>query len=352
MAPRGPGKASGLLPMRLLLSTAAVLAALSSPLRADFQASIVPTYAGSSAAQYAYWGGSPGNPFTGFTHAFGAPNAPNDPASDLAATITQWTPGALITSTGNIYGASGALSFELRAALPHAARIVTLQFRTLGSPIDVNYVQLALGDGTQTITAPAATPQLLLQVASGFVIEEWLLQWDVTALPIEATELVLTFDATAANCSFDDARLDVLHDGPLGTNSCAAAPNSTGLPGEIRAHGDDRAAANALRLRASQLPPNAAGYFLTSRTTGFIANPGGSQGNLCLGGAIGRYSGSVLHSSPAGRFELQLDLTYVPLPTGAVPAQAGETWHFQAWYRDANPSVTSNFTDATAVTLR
>jgi hypothetical protein len=338
--------------MRLLLSTTAALVALSAPLRADFQASIVPVYAGSSAAQFAYWGGSPGNPFTGFSQAVGAPNAPSDPASDLAATITQWTPGALLTSTGNIYGASGALSFELRAALPHAARIVTLQFRTLGTPIDVNHVQLALGDGTTLITAPGATPQLLLQVPSGFVIEEWLLQWDVSALPIEATELVLTFDATAANCSFDDARLDVLHEGPLGTNSCVAAPNSSGLPAVIGAHGDDRAAANALRLRASQLPQHAAGYFLTSRTPGFMANPGGSQGNLCLGNGIGRYSGSVLHSGAAGSFELSLDLTNVPLPTGSVAAQAGETWHFQAWYRDANPSVTSNFTDATAVTLR
>jgi hypothetical protein len=337
--------------MRQPFSFAALVAALSAPVCADFQASIVPAYAGSSAAQFAYWGGSPGNPFTGFAHAFGAPNAPNDPASDLAAHLTQWTPGALLTSTGNIYGASGALSFELRAALPHAARVVTLQLRTLGSPIDVDHVQLALGDGAHSITAPSATPQLLLHVASGFVIEEWLLQWDVSALPIEATQLVLTFDATAANCSFDDARLDVLHDGPLGSNSCVAAPNSTGLPARISAHGDDRAAANALLLRASQLPQHAAGYFLTSRTTGFMANPGGSQGNLCLGGPIGRYAGNVLHSGSAGRFELQLDLAHMPLPTGAGAAQAGETWHFQAWHRDANPSVTSNFTDTTAVTL-
>jgi len=337
--------------MRQTCSVAVCIAALAAPLRADFQASIVPVYAGSSAAQFAYWGGSPGNPSTGFSQAFGAPNAPNDPASDLAANITQWTPGAVLTSTGNIYGASGALSFDLRATLPHAARVVTLQFRTLGSPIDVNHVQLALGDGTQFITAPATTPQLLIQIPSGFVIEEWLLQWDVSALPIEATELVLTFDATAANCSFDDARLDVLHDGPLGANTCVATPNSTGLPARISAHGDDRAAANALILRASQLPQNAAGYFLTSRTTGFVANPGGSQGNLCLGGPIGRHAGNVLNSGAAGRFELQLDLANVPLPTGTVAAQAGETWHFQAWHRDANPSATSNFTDATAVTL-
>jgi hypothetical protein len=30
----------------------------------------------------------------------------------------------------------------------------------------------------------------------------------------------------------------------------------------------------------------------------------------------------------------------------------GETWSFQAWFRDVNPGVTSNFTDGVAVTLR
>jgi len=30
---------------------------------------------------------------------------------------------------------------------------------------------------------------------------------------------------------------------------------------------------------------------------------------------------------------------------------AGSTWRFQTWFRDANPSVTSNFTDAIAITF-
>jgi hypothetical protein len=30
----------------------------------------------------------------------------------------------------------------------------------------------------------------------------------------------------------------------------------------------------------------------------------------------------------------------------------GETWTFQAWYRDTNPAPNSNLTDAVAVTLR
>ena len=46
-----------------------------------------------------------------------------------------------------------------------------------------------------------------------------------------------------------------------------------------------------------------------------------------------------------GAFTIPVDLTQMPTtPVSAV--QAGETWNFQAWYRDVNPMPTSNFTDA------
>ncbi len=336
------------------LRTTAALAALTlaPSARADFQAVAPPDYAGSSAAQFAYWGGDPGNTFTGFSSAFGAPNAPNDPSSDLAATLTQWTPGAVLTSTGNIYGVAGALSLEVRATLPADARAVTLQLRTLGTGIDVTHAQLTLSDGVQTVPAGPATRQLLLQIPGGFVVEEWRLDWDVSGLALEATELVLTFDSLGANTSLDDVRLDVLHDGALSVSTCAANPNSTGAPARATAHGDDTVAANDLVLRASSLPLQSSGYFLVSRTAGFSANPGGSQGDLCLQAPIGRFVGQVQSSGTRGMFEVPIDLTSLPLPTGTVQAQAGETWHFQAWYRDANPTPTSNFTDGIAVTLR
>ena len=75
---------------------------------------------------------------------------------------------------------------------------------------------------------------------------------------------------------------------------------------------------------------------------------------LCLGGGIGRYvgPGQILNSGAAGLFQLPLDLTLTPTPTGLVAIAAGETWNFTAWHRDAVAgSVTSNFTDAVAVTF-
>ena len=141
----------------------------------------------------------------------------------------------------------------------------------------------------------------------------------------------------------------------LGSNYCGpAVANSTGNPGSISAEGSPSAAANNVTLTVSDLPANAFGFFLTSQTTANVANPGGSQGNLCLGGAIGRFvgPGQIKNSGAGGTFDLVLDLTQQPSPTGFVSIQPGESWNFQAWHRDAvGGSVTSNFTDGLTISF-
>jgi hypothetical protein len=37
---------------------------------------------------------------------------------------------------------------------------------------------------------------------------------------------------------------------------------------------------------------------------------------------------------------------------GVVAAMPGETWNFTAWHCDANPSLTSTFTDAVSATFQ
>lgn len=146
-----------------------------------------------------------------------------------------------------------------------------------------------------------------------------------------------------------------IYDARIGAAYCTpAVANSSGSPGALIAFGSDSVSEFDLTLDARQLPQGTFGYFVTSLAQGFAANPGGSQGHLCLSGSIGRYrgAGQVLNSGLNGAFSLALDLTAMPQPLGSVAAQAGETWNFQAWYRDANPMVTSNFTDAVAVTLQ
>ncbi len=136
---------------------------------------------------------------------------------------------------------------------------------------------------------------------------------------------------------------------------CApAVPNSTGFPGRLTASGSFLAAEGDVTLVADELPPNQFGLFLSSTAQGFVQNPGGSQGNLCLSGAIGRYdpaNGYPLQGTGwAGRVVLELDLTAVPTPLGPAMVLAGETWNYQFWHRDALGMT--NFTDAVSVTFQ
>ncbi len=107
-------------------------------------------------------------------------------------------------------------------------------------------------------------------------------------------------------------------------------------------------------MLADSLPAQAFGYFLTSATQGNVANPAGSQGVLCLGGAIGRFvgPGQILNSGASSQFRLRHDLTNHPTPSGLIQVQAGETWNFQAWYRDVvGGGATSNFSDGLSLTF-
>ena len=142
----------------------------------------------------------------------------------------------------------------------------------------------------------------------------------------------------------------------IGTTYCSpAVSNSTGNPGVLSASGSANAATNNVTLTAESMPFNAFGFFLTSMSQGFVANPGGSTGNLCLGGSIGRYvgPGQIQNSGSAGAISLSLDLTQMPTPTGFVAVQPGDTWNFTTWHRDmgAMGAATSNFTDGVEITF-
>lgn len=141
--------------------------------------------------------------------------------------------------------------------------------------------------------------------------------------------------------------------GGLGTNYCGpAVVNSSGNSGTMGATGTGTVANNNLVLQASGLSLNAFGFFLTSRTAGLVMNPGGSQGHLCLGNPIGRYvgAGQIQNSGATGMISLAVNLTQTPQPTGLVSVVPGETWRFQAWFRDAiGGTATSNFTDGYAI---
>ena len=132
----------------------------------------------------------------------------------------------------------------------------------------------------------------------------------------------------------------------IGANYCGPANfNSTGRSAVISAFGYTKASYSLVTLTASQLPHDVFGYFLNSDVQGFQPFPPGSQGNLCLGGGIGRHAQQIANTGAVGELVLDLDLSALPRPNGTHSVVAGETWNFQCWFRDANPGKTSNFTD-------
>ncbi len=138
----------------------------------------------------------------------------------------------------------------------------------------------------------------------------------------------------------------------IGTVYCDAENNSTGREATVLATGSAEAALNDLTLTVIDLPFLSSGYFIVSRNQGFVANPGGSQGNLCVGSGTGRYLGQVGNSGFVGSFSISVDTTAIPQPSMSVPALPGETWNFQCWYRDQNPGNTSNFSRGYSVTFQ
>ncbi len=149
--------------------------------------------------------------------------------------------------------------------------------------------------------------------------------------------------------------LEVVSEGGFGTNYCLAAVNSTGVAGVMSASGSLNVVDNDVTLMASDLPNSAFGFFIVSGNQGFVMMPGGSSGNLCISGAIGRYvgPGQIQNTGATGAFSLPIDLTAIPSPTGPVMTAPGMAWNFQAWFRDSSPAgPTSNFTDGLEVTFQ
>jgi hypothetical protein len=148
----------------------------------------------------------------------------------------------------------------------------------------------------------------------------------------------------------------------IGCNYCGpAVPNSAGLSGVMSAAGSTVAADNNVTLTASDLPANVFGYFLAGPGNGTFA-PMSSCGIFCLKGGdptlLGRYFGDVFNTGAGGTGSLTIDLTAVPTagngPVGpySIALQAGDTWNFQCWYRDAmGCSAANNFTDAISISF-
>lgn len=135
---------------------------------------------------------------------------------------------------------------------------------------------------------------------------------------------------------------------PHGDAYCPGPENSTGTSATLTCTGNLDPTVGILTLWADDMPPGEVGLLLASPAQGFTPNPGGSLGDLCLGGPLARVTAQLSDASGRARFATN-PLAIPTHPTGAI--QSGETWYFQAWYRDQWLGTTSNFTEALSVSF-
>ncbi|MDA1266656.1 MAG: hypothetical protein O2816_16370 [Planctomycetota bacterium] len=220
-------------------------------------------------------------------------------------------------------------------------------------PVDVDYVVglWDAGSGT-TVVLQADT---LIKPTQDNSVEAVPITLDILGLRLDpGDEIFWTLRGWESTfqgkwVTMNDRHLNLVQR-PVGDDYCGPAEvNSRGIPAQLLASGSTSVVDDALTLKAVALPYNQFGMFLTSQSQGFAQNPGGSQGNLCLSGNIGRFNGQIFNTMGMAEATLPVDLSSVPTPSGPVAIQPGETWNFQAWYRDL-PS-TSNFTDAISITF-
>lgn len=122
--------------------------------------------------------------------------------------------------------------------------------------------------------------------------------------------------------------------------------NSTGRAAHLRVAGSALAADDELALRAEHLPPGEVGAFFMGSGQRPLFLPG-AVAPLCIaGGTLVRLSPQGLVAGADGTLELAPGTSALPV-VGAITA--GETWTFQAWYRDG---AASNVTNARAVAFR
>ncbi|MCP3916620.1 MAG: hypothetical protein GY711_13775 [bacterium] len=135
---------------------------------------------------------------------------------------------------------------------------------------------------------------------------------------------------------------------------CFAQPNSSGARARTILGGSG-VAGQPVEARVHGGPAGEFGYFFGGANSGLHVVPPGSVGIICIAAPQYRYNDSqrthLFQFDPYGVSQalgvggaviLETDGSYGPV------VAAGETFRFQAWYRDGG---TSNFTDSRAVTF-
>ena len=138
------------------------------------------------------------------TNAFGgAGNAPDVQGSEYGFSIKQLTPGAIITSTGNIYNPGGVSKFSLTDSSSGILKEIVLQVWTSGIPLDYDSFELVYGESTikGTATSTSGDNGVITKVLFNLGDNE-----------INNSDYSVNFNASGAHMSLVSVRLDLIRE--------------------------------------------------------------------------------------------------------------------------------------------
>ncbi len=230
-----------------------------------------------------------------------------------------------LLSGGCVYVAAGANGFASAAAQAD-------HWNAMMEPLGLSYAP-AFDTGEGVMPIQSAHP--IFQGVTGLYQKDGQSITDLDAVD-PSNEVLVDSGPLGLYAIFESAPCGML-------SHCTLAPNSAGPGALIGALGSSSIGANNLTLTCDQLPSTQPGLFFYGHLASEL--PFG-DGLRCVGGSILRLM-PPLGSGTGGSVSLALDLTSAPLVGSVV---AGETLHFQFWYRDPAAGGTGfNMSDALAI---
>lgn len=196
----------------------------------------------------------------------------------------------------------------------------------------------SLSEGDTNIEVWRAGCQSLLSVVSDPGIDSFTYM-NATDLPEPLLLCVLRNDF-APTCASYAIRRTVT----VGVNECGSSANSSGQFATLRAFGSNSLASQSLTLSVVGAPANQFGLYLYGPTAATV--PVGAS-TLCVD-PQGLIRGRVEQGQFAG---LSFSIPYADPAPGASPIAAGDTFRFQAWFRDPGSVDGFGMTDAMRVTF-
>jgi len=263
--------------------------------------------------------------------------------------LTQVAP----STAGTVAGGAGSYTFSVLVPATLAFVVVVGELETPVGPLPL-LVPIA---GGLTLDGGGAVATFGVDLSEAQVIEDPLPGFELADVPLDLPTILppgetahLLLSAVVASLSIEvDLDLDVVAEGEAACgfeSFCVGNLNSTGVGAVLGAVGSASLSDADLVFTGAGLPTQEFAYLMLAAGRDEIPFFRGSQGTLCLAMPVLKFTPHVVPTGDDGQVEVAVDLQNLP---PGVEFVAGDAWSFQLWYRDLNPGLTTNTSNAIEV---